>query len=616
MTKRQRRTALEAICDTFAPGSAELGVPDRVLELARLNPSVTEAQLNVLLSYFALRSFSRKSRSPREAELRAWCDSRIAARRAAFNALRKGVLLAYYAHPRAQARIGYPGPLGPPQAPRPAVIETTSATDLACDICVVGSGAGGGVAAAVLARAGLDVVVLEAGRAVSDADFVGDELEAYRTLYWGGAAATTDDGGIGLLTGECLGGTTTVNWTTSFRTPDGVREEWGGPFPGDEFTRSLDAVSARCGVNTDHNLPSSRDAIMKRGLDALGWHVAPMPRNVRGCDQNGVCGYCGFGCQLGAKQGTLVTWLEDAHGAGARVVTETRAEHVVSRAGRAVGVEARRADGRTVTVGARAVVVACGAVQTPALLLRSGQRNPNVGQHLHLHPVTAVSAVFDEVVQPWTGTIQALYSDQHADLDGGYGLKYETGPIHPGVLVAFAPWRNAAQHASLLGELPHTSGIGLLLRDRGAGSVRIARNGEARVRYRLADDDARRLRVGIDGAARILEAAGARCIRSSHARELAYEPGRGNRARFVADVDREGFAPGRCSFFSFHHMGSARVGGSPGASACAWDGETWDVRGLYVMDGSSFPSASGVNPMLTIEAFAHMNASRLAAALT
>ena len=589
-------------------------MPDRVLELARLNPTVTEAQLNALLSYFALRAFAQKSRERREKELRMWCDSRLPARRAAFNALRKGVLLAYYAHPQTQARIGYPGPLGPPASATPPRIDPTAAADLDCDVCIVGSGAGGGVAAAVLAEAGRDVVVLEAGPAVSESDFVGDELDAYRALYWGAAAATTDDGGIGLLTGECLGGTTTVNWTTAFATPDGVREEWGGPFVGEDFARSLAAVAERSGVNTDHNTPSSRDAIMKRGLDALGWHVASMPRNVRGCDQNGVCGYCGFGCQLGAKQSTLVTWLEDAHAAGARIVTDTRAERVVTVHGRAAGVEATTRTGRRIAVRARAVVVAGGALQTPALLLRSGLSNPNVGAHLHLHPVTAVSAVFDEDVKPWTGTIQALYSDEHAHLDDGYGLKYETGPIHPGVLVAFAPWRGAEEHAAMLGDLPRTSGIGLLLRDRGAGRVQLTRTGRLRVSYRLAPDDARRIRVGIDGAARILEAAGARRIRSSHAKNLHYEPEREGRERFLAEVDREGFAPGRCAFFSFHHMGSARTGADPAMSACNWDGETWEVRDLYVMDGSSFPSASGVNPMLTIEAIAHMNASRLAAA--
>ena len=614
MTPAQRR-ALDAICDTFAPGSVELGVPEQVLDLARLNPSVEERDLRLLLSLFALRRFAHLPAARREAVLRAWCDSRLAMRRAAFHGLRKGALLAFYSHSDVQERIGYPGPLGAPATARPSRIQTTPAADLDCDICVVGSGAGGGVAAAVLAQAGLDVVVLEAGPAVTEADFVGDELEAYRRLYWGAAAATTEDGGIGLLAGECLGGTTTVNWTTSFHTPGAVRAEWGGPFPSEDFTRSLDTVAERSGVNTDHDVPSTRDEIMRRGLDVLGWHVAPMPRNVRGCDQDGVCGYCGFGCQLGAKQSTLVTWLEDAHAAGARIVVDTRAERVVSESGRARGVDAVTKNGASIAIRARAVVVACGAVQTPALLLRSRLANANVGRHLHLHPVTGMSALFDEEVRPWTGTIQALYSDEHADLENGYGLKYETGPIHPGVLVGFLPWRSAEDSAALLADLPRSSGIGLLLRDRGSGQVRLARNGRLRVRYRLADDDARRLRVGIDGAARILEAAGARRIYSSHARKLFYEPGNGRRERFLADVDREGFAPGRCAIFSFHHMGSARLGASSGDSACNWDGETWDIKGLYVMDGSSFPSASGVNPMLTIEAIAHLNASRLAAEL-
>ncbi|HXY85881.1 MAG TPA: GMC family oxidoreductase [Gaiellaceae bacterium] len=615
LSRSQRRT-LDAICDTFAPGSVELGVPDQVVELARLNPSVSDGELRALLAFFTLRSFARRPRARRERVLVAWCDSRLAARRAAFQALRKGVLLSFYSHEHQQQRIGYPGKLGPPPTPREPRITITQARDLDCDVCVVGSGAGGGVAAAVLAQAGLDVVVLEAGPAVSEADFVGDELDAYRRFYWGAAAATTADGGIGLLTGECLGGTTTVNWTTAFRTPDALRREWGGPFLDEGFTRSLDAVCERSGVSTDYNTPSTRDAIMRRGLESLGWHVAPMPRNVRACDQGTVCGYCGFGCQLGAKQSTLVTWLEDAHAAGARIVVEVRAERVRVEHGRATGVDARTRRGEPVSVRARAIVVACGALRTPELLLRSGLRNANVGRHLHLHPVTGVSALFDEEVRPWAGTTQALYSDEHADLEGGYGLKYETGPIHPGVLIVFSPWRGAAASDSLIAELPRLSGVGILVRDRGSGEVRVSRRGRLTVRYRLAEDDVRRVRVGVEGAARILEAAGAKRVYSAHARTLSYEPGPGRRDRFLAEVDREGFEPGRCGFFSFHHLGSARLGASPRESACSWDGETWDVRGLYVMDGSSFPSASGVNPMITIEAIAHLNASRLAAAMT
>jgi choline dehydrogenase-like flavoprotein len=281
--------------------------------------------------------------------------------------------------------------------------------------------------------------------------------------------------------------------------------------------------------------------------------------------------------------------------------------------GAAAGIEARTAAGHEVAVRARAVVVAAGALHTPALLRRSGLSNANIGRHLHLHPTMGVIAIFDEEIRPWEGTMQALYSDEHCQLTDGYGLKYETAAVHPGVLVSYGPWDGAETHRELVGKLRSMSGIGLLLRDRSSGEVRVGRDGGPRVRYRLGDFDLRHVRIGLDGAAQIFEAAGARRIFSSHARLVSYEPGRGGRARFLRDADAAGYGPGQCTFYSFHIMGSARLGTSPETSVCKPTGETWETGGLYVMDGSSFPSASGVNPMLTIEAVAHLNASRLVA---
>src|SRR5207244_9361058 len=179
----------------------------------------------------------------------------------------------------------------------------------------------------------------------------------------GGGLPSTDQS-VGLLAGMCLGGGTTVNYTTSFRTPDDVRSEWaahGVPaFASEEYERSLDAVYARLGVNQEHNTPSSRERVMQRGLVELGWHVDAMPRNVRGCDQGENCGYCGFGCRLGAKQSTVKTWLADAYAAGARILVRTNARRIVTQNGRAVGVEAETLDGKRVTVRSRARVAACG----------------------------------------------------------------------------------------------------------------------------------------------------------------------------------------------------------------------------------------------------------------
>ncbi|MDQ3305743.1 MAG: GMC family oxidoreductase N-terminal domain-containing protein [Actinomycetota bacterium] len=578
------------------------------------------------------RRFGDLAQEDRERVLLSWCDSRLPHRRAAFQALRKAATSLSYMLPAADGRnpawdsMGYPGPPGRVADASPKEIQPHTVdqeTTLDCDVCVVGSGAGGGTAAAVLAESGLDVVVLEAGDYLDDGDFDGGELDGYSRLYLGGGALATADQSVGLYAGACLGGGTVVNFSTCFRTPDEIRAQWAGygvdAMTSDDYTRSLDAVWDRLGVTTDHSLPSRREQLMKRGLEELGWHVDSMPRNVAGCDEK-VCGYSPFGCLAGAKQSTTKTWLTDAWRRGARILVRTRAERLIIENGRAKGVQARTRDGHQVTVRANAVVVAAGAIHTPALLRRSGLENENIGRHLRLHPVTGVAGVFDEEVRPWEGVMQAVYSDELADLHAGYGMKLESAPFHPSVLAMYSPWRSARQHEDLMGRLAHLVPIGLLLRDSSEGEVRTGRDGEPVVHYKLNDFDIGHVRTGLDGAARVLEAAGATSVFSAHKDWVTYEPGRGRgqgqgRKGFLEAADRCGWGAGQCVFTSFHIMGSARMGGSPGDSACTPEGETWEVQGVYVCDGSTFPTASGVNPMITIEAIAHLNASRLAATL-
>ena len=335
---------------------------------------------------------------------------------------------------------------------------------------------------------------------------------------------------MGLLAAQGLGGTTLVNYTYSFRTPDGVRQEWArehgvSAVAGPEFDQSLDAVWERIGVNAEHSVPSRRDETIRAGLDKLGWEWEVMQRNVRGCTEE-VCRLCHYGCQLGAKQSTLKTWLKDAHEAGTRVLVQTRAERVTTTGGRATGIEARTADGHQVTVRARAVVSACGSLHTPVLLSRSGVRSRALGKNLRLHPVLVIWGQFDEEVRPWEGMLAATYSDQDMDMDGrGYGVKYEHVAIPPSILLSFSPWRGARQHAELMQALPFTGGLGVLLRDHGVGEVRTGRDGEPIVRYRLTREDVEHMRRGVRGAARVVEAMGAQRIYSSHAKWVAYEPG-------------------------------------------------------------------------------------------
>ena len=210
-------------------------------------------------------------------------------------------------------------------------------------------------------------------------------------------------------------------------------------------------------------------------------------------------------------------------------------------------------------VRARAVVAAAGAIDTPALLLRSGLTNPNVGRWLRLHPATAVFGLHEEEIRPWEGATQALYSDQHRDLDRGYGVKYETVPAHPALLTAALPWDGAAEHARLMASMPHLAGIAVILRDRGAGRVRIGRDGEPIVTYRLGADDARRFATGVDGAGRIMAAAGAREVFTANARMQRFDDGfPGERVPLRA-------GPGRALLVPHHGLGShGRLAGAVG----------------------------------------------------
>ena len=520
--------------------------------------------------------------------------------------------------------MGYPGPDGAaPQVAKPIeVTSITSDTVMTCDVVIVGSGAGGGTAAGVLSTAGLDVVVVEAGGYLNESDFTHLESDAYARMYLDGALNSTADGGIIMLAGATLGGGTVINYTTSFGTPPSIREEWDrvagfdSVFTGEDYDRSIAAVSNRLSVNTDHGWPSSRGQLMEKGLRALGWHVHEMPRNATGCTEED-CGYCTMGCRIGAKQSTLLTYLQDAADNGARIATGARVDRVMTANGRATGIVGT-VDGVQLTVEAKAVVLAAGALNTPAILLRSGLGGKTAGRYLRLHPVTAVWARFAERVDPWTGVLQTRYSDEFADLDGeGYGFKFETAPLHPLFPAAFIGWEDGASFKRDVLGLAHLDVGGILLRDKGHGRVTIRKDGSPVWKYTLSKVDQRHAREGVKRAAEMYAAAGAEEILASTMRPVRWRPGAGSGLEdFVAGVDAIGYGSNQTTYFTFHQMGSARMGSDPELSVVGSDNQAHDTAGLYVMDGSCFPTSSGVNPMLSIAAIAHRGASRLAADLS
>jgi choline dehydrogenase-like flavoprotein len=558
-----------------------------------------------------------------EALLQRWKGSRIAALRDLAGVVISLVLSTFYGTVTEQwARIGYPGALGPaPDTPkRLDPIEIAEDTFVACDVVVVGSGAGGGCVAAHLARAGLDVVVLEKGSYRSESDFHHREFDATREMYLYGLTLATTDLGCRIIAGSTLGGGTVVNYTTSFKTPPHVLEQWRrtsgiDAFVSGEFEESLDQVSARLGVNTDSSAAGRRDVVLEEGLKKLGWHVDALPRAVRGCTQDEACGYCGFGCRVGAKQSTMVTYLEDASDAGARIFTGADVRTVTIADGRAGGVEAR-AGRHLLTVAARGVVIAAGAIETPALLLRSGLRG-QVGRNLRLHPGCAAFGVFEDDVNMWEGTLQARYSTELRSMDGGYGPIFETVPVHPGAGSAALPWVSSAQHLELMAKFGKLSLCAVLARDETAGRVRIARDGGPRVDYRLTRGDERRIAAGVSGAANVMEAAGAQEIFSQHHSLISYKPGTPGAHEAWAEATRAaGYRNGRLTFFSYHQMGSCRMGTDPATSAVDADNESHEVRSLFVTDASTFPTASGVNPMLSVYGIANRAGPRIAAGLS
>src|SRR2546421_1700699 len=432
---------LVAMADTFIGSMGHPGSPIRVAAsmeetFRRLPSEADRRRLRLIVGVLGRRSgtflltgrpvpFHRWPREQRVRVMSSWSTSRITFRRQLFQVFKRLSLLAFLGDTEDDGtnpvwpEIGYPGPVSAPPA-TPKSIRTTTLdgdTTLSCDAVVVGSGAGGGVIAAELSAAGKDVIVLEEGGYYNEADFNQLELAMMRKLDYQGGFAATADAAIAPIAGGCLAGGTVVNYTTSFRTPDWLREEWANryglkSFAGDEYAASMDAVYERLGVNANHSRVSARERVLERGMKRLGSHTGYMPRNVQGWTQEERCGYCGYGCQIGAKQSTLKTYLLDAYRQRARIVVHCTVDRVLMEDGRAVGVRAtvRQPDmpAFTLIVRTRAVVAAAGARASPPIPPRSAVASRVSSTSPRLPPSTAVSGIFRQGSRSLEGTLPAL----------------------------------------------------------------------------------------------------------------------------------------------------------------------------------------------------------------
>lgn len=656
LSARERRV-LAAVADTFAPslepgpaddaalfrtGAADVRLAE-ALEQVIVGGALSERQAGELRLFLRLldsalvmfvltgqpRALTVMPLAERERAMHSLARHPVPQIRAGYQALKRlSTFLFYAVTPDGVTNPTWPG-LGYsiPPAPRIAaadlrVLTPKRAVSLEADVCIVGSGAGGAVMAERLTAAGLTVVVLEAGPGDQAPDFDNREIAGMQRLYLDQGTTSTRDLSVAILAGRALGGGTTVNWQTSLRLPDSVRDEWAvrsgiRDFVEEPFTAALDAVWRRMSISTAESVRNGNNLPLERGCDALSYRRSSIARNSHGCDLSR-CGYCVFGCKVGGKQSAARTFLADAQSTGRlTIVASCRADWVYFEQGRAAGVSATLTTEHgyeRANIRARSVVVAAGAIETPALLLRSGVSHAALGHNLFLHPTTAVAGRYAEETRGWIGAPQTVLCDEFDSVDGSHGFRLETAPVHPGLIALAQPWHGAREHRARMQLISHLSAFIVLTRDRNTGRISLERDGRARIDYRVGREEQALLRRGLGVASRVHWAAGASEIHTLHVEDhtlrRAATPDDAAFERWRAAVEALPVDRNRCGLFSAHQMGTCRMGADAARDVCDANGAVHGRRGLYVADASLFPASSGVNPMITIMAMAHMIGSR------
>jgi choline dehydrogenase-like flavoprotein len=519
-------------------------------------------------------------------------------------------------------------PVAPPDLPRAAQHRTQRASELGlgpgeaieCDVVVIGSGAGGAVAAYELAAAGHAVTLLEEGEFFNRGDFAGSVFQQQRLLYREeGRTLALGNALIPIPVGRAVGGTTVINSGTCYRMPTRVYARWAAEHGLTELTpeslaEHYQSIEAVLGVEpaARHLLTGGALAIA-RGCEQLGYRHAPLRRNAPDCDGQGVC--C-FGCPTDAKRSTNVSFVPMALQAGASLITGARAERLLIEDGRAVGVVAGvspRAGGAgqpggRFTVRARAVIVACGALMSPVLLLgdpatrRALRRSRMLGANLSIHPAAAVLAMHREPVRAFAGIPQGYAIEEfHQE-----GLLME-GIFFPIDLLAASLTLIGPEYMRALAAYDRLSCFGFVVEDQGHGSVRPGPGGRPLIRYDVSDNDVARLRRGIDIISRVYLAAGAETVYTGvRGHEVVRSPAELTALRRATLKARD------FELTAYHPLGTVRMGADPGRSVVGPDLQAHDLPGLYVCDGGVLPTSPAVNPQLTIMAVARRAARALA----
>ncbi|HEY2510349.1 MAG TPA: GMC family oxidoreductase [Polyangiaceae bacterium] len=480
---------------------------------------------------------------------------------------------------------------------------------LSAQAVVVGTGAGGSVALRELARAGVDAIGLEEGGHLVTRDFDQNEAHMLPLLFQDRGGRATQDLAIRVLQGRGVGGSTVHNTNLCKRTPEPILDLWARRYGvrgclAADLAPSFEAIEKDLSVSRiDDALLNGNNAALRRGVEALGWKGAVLAHNRVGCQ---LSGFCELGCAYDAKQNALKVTLPQALAAGARIYADVRAERVTFEAGRVSGLDAVALDERgapcaSVRIDAKVVVLAGSAVGSAALALASGLPDPHdqLGRDLRMHPGAVAAGVFDGDLESWRGIPQSYECTELLDLGEGSDKRVWIIPAfaHPIGCASMLPGFGA-DHMRAMREYPRLAVFTAMVHDETRGRVTLA-GGRPMIDYRLSEADRAQLAKGLVACARLLFAAGAREVTIP-----AIPPVRLRSSRELDGLDTSFVRPHGVPMTAVHHMGSLRMGEDERASVVDSTGEHHQVRGLFVADGSLFPTSLGGPPQISIYAFA------------